>query len=283
MKKHYVNNKDVFKNHSDLVSWGSLFCIALPIWLLLLSFVCSIFKIKTTFHWFPLVVYAIVFIFLGLMLGGSINYKELRFLKKQTLKDNPFIDNKVQYWYFCDPIGKTKGEIQKLLDDRFKENNYRKKGFTRLIIVLIVGLVIIIVGCFIHKLIFNALVTYPLMILITLTNYGPSADSYLDTIYPKRSYISAINWPDCICPKCGALCDPDATKTSNEQRKTWDSTYKTTLKDKYTNGWDTTIYVEREELRTATNHSSSWNENHYCTRCKHSFSKSNGYTITERH
>jgi hypothetical protein len=57
--------------------------------------------------------------------------------------------------------------------------------------------------------------------------------------------------------------------------------YTTTTTDKYTDGYNT-LYVDRTHVGVAQNEETSWKENHYCTRCKHSFSKSNGYTITEK-
>ena len=282
MREHYVSDKKVCGNHTGITLWLVIFNILLPVFLLLLRFVCYIFKIKTTFHWFPLVVCGACFLYASFVMCASTDYRELHFLQKRTLTGHPSIEGKVQHWYFCDPIGKTQNEIQKILDKRFSENNYLKKGRIRLAIGLSIGLVIIIVACFINKLLLNALVTYPIMILFTFLYYAPSADLYLNTLYPKASFIGAIEWQDCICPKCGALCDPEATKKSDDKSSTWGSTYTTTVTDKYTDGWNT-LYVERDELRSATNHSRSWKENHYCTKCKHSFAKSQGYTYTERH
>ena len=282
MKKHYVNEKKVSNNHSTLDSFGIIFCIILPVYLLLLKFVSNLFKIQGLFHWFPIVVSVLAFLFVGAMLGSSIDYNEIRFLQKQTLTGHPSIEGKVQYWHFLDPIGKTKNEIKSELDKRFKEKNYQKKGLIKIAIYLTIGLIILIVGCFINNFVLNALVAYPAIIIISFTTYSPTADSFLNKLFrSEKAYLDQIIWPDCICPKCGALCDPDVTKTSNKKSVSWDSIYTTTTTDKYTDGYNT-LYVDRTHVGVAQNEETSWKENHYCTRCKHSFSKSNGYTITKK-
>ncbi len=207
---------------------------------------------------------------------------ESRFLQKKTLTGHPSIEGHVQRWYFCDPIGKTKDEILTILKKRFEENDYLKKGRIRLAIAVGVGLVVCAVSIFVSKVCLNALVTYPIVILFTLLNYGPSADSYLDTVFPQATYISAINWPDCICPECGVLCDPRATVVADKRHSSTLGTYTSTSTDKYTDG-ETTIYVEREEERPSVHTSSSWTENHQCPRCGKKFFKKNGYSTVDKY
>ena len=282
MKKHYVDEKKVLQNHSSLDSLGIVFCIAIPIYLLLIKFISNLFKIQSTFHWFPIVASVLVFLFAGAMIGSSIDYNELHFLQQKKLTGHPSIEGKIQYWHFLDPITKTKNEIQDTLNKKYKENNYQKKGLTKIAIYLTIGLIILIVGCFINNFVLNALVAYPAIFITSFTIYKPSAESYLNSIFPsKKGYLDQIIWSDCICPKCGALCDPDATKTLDKKSVSWDSTYTTTTTDKYTDGYNT-LWVDRTHTGVNQNEKTSWKENHHCTRCKHSFSKSNGYTITKR-
>ena len=282
MKKHYVTEDKVYKNHTGITTMSILFNIAQPVFLFLLWIVCRLFKIEGTFHWFPLVASGVFYLIAGFLVSHSTHYSESRFLQKKTLTGHPSIEGKVQRWYFCDPIGKTKAEILQILEVRFSENNYLKKGRIRLAISVGIGLVVCVVAVFANKLCLNALMTYPLMILITLLSYGPSADDYLDAVFPQATYISAINWPDCICPNCGALCDPSATVVSDKRHSSTLGSYTSTSTDKYTDG-QTTIYVEREEVRPSVHTSSSWKENHQCLRCGKTFFKKNGYSTVDRY
>ena len=216
------------------------------------------------------------------MVSSATIYSESRFLQKKTLTGHPSIEGKVQRWYFCDPVGKTKGEILKILETRFAENNYLKKGRIIIAISMGVGLVVSIVAVFINKLCLNALVTYPIVILISLLSYGPSADSYIEAVFPQANYISAINWPDCICPDCGVLCDPEATVVSDKRGSTTLGSYTSKTTDEYTDG-DYTVYVTTEEVRPSVHTSSHWVENHKCPRCGKTFFKKNGYSTVDRY
>ena len=112
-----------------------------------------------------------------------------------------------------------------------------------IIIYLTIGLVIVIAGCFINKLVFNALIVYPITYILALSTYDISVDSYLDEVFPKYDYIGAVHWTECVCPKCGSICAPGDTRVSDKEEKIWKTNYVGTKTDKYTDGVNT-IYVD---------------------------------------
>ena len=279
MKKRYVNEKKVASNHTGLTSTIFMFLVALPILSFVNWLVFHLFKFEATFHWLSLVIYSAFYIFVGLSISNSTNYAESRFLQKQTLK-GPMVEGKVQRWYFLDPVGLTLTEIDEKLKERFCQNNYLKKGRQTIAIGLAIGLALAGVACIFTKWCLNGLVTYPLVLIAFF--YGPSANAYVEAVFPQASYLSAINWPDCICPDCGTLCDPRATVIADKRRSTTLGSYTSTSTDKYTDG-ETTVYVEREEVRPSVHTSASWTECHQCPRCGKSFHKKNGYSTVDRY
>ena len=282
MARHYVQEEKRHENHEGITWMGILFDLALPVFMLLLWIVCFIFKIESGFHWLPLVACAAFYLCAGLLVYNATYYTESRFLQKKTLTGPPSINGKVQRWYFFDVEGKTREEVHAALKSRFLECDYLKKGRIKLVIFLSIGLCIAVIGCFINRIFLCTLVTYPIMILLTIFGYGPSVDGYLDTVYPKASYLSAVNWDDCVCPNCGAFCEPNATVRTNKYSSSTMTTYTRTTTDEYVYE-DGKVIVKTEEERPAEVYNSSWVENHYCTRCKHKFSEKKSFSNTTRY
>ena len=279
MKKHYAHVDNGRFSHFGLGKAGGIFCVTFPVFIFLLKFVCcTIFKIQPNYHWFPIVLSIIYFVFAGYFFLESIDYNERHFLDNQIIKIPS--GNKFQYWYFIDPIGKTQKEIGKELFKRFKAKGYMIIRLILFAIIIGFGALLLVKSYNSNKIMINAIVTSPILLLFMLCNFFPKSASYLTTIYPDYSFIDAIHWEDCICPNCGALVDPHNTTVSNNNTTNWQTKNIGKTTDKYSAG-NVTVYVETTHVTNLNHTNRSWKENHYCPKCKKTFSKKNGYTYTE--
>ncbi len=263
-----LSKKEVEDDHSGILGMGILFLLALPIYLLILSFVLKIFNIQAHFHWLPLIVNAACFSFVGAMLGCSYDYlKERHFLICHEYKNTGWEE---EYSFFLDPYGKTLPEIEAALNSKYRENGYRKKHRIRVFVFLTLGLIILLIAYFIHSALISSLVTYPIaMIVAFIFSSSISAEPCLDKVAHK--------WKECICPKCHAICKYFDSKTSDYKKTSSVYTYTTQVTDKLTDGYNN-VYIEREEQRLGVKNTSSWKETYYCKRCKSHFTKEESYT-----
>ena len=264
-----LSKKDVKEDYSGIFGMGILFLIALPIYLLLLSLVLNIFNIEAHFHWLPLVVNALVFSFAGAILACSFDHlKENHFLICHKYKNTGWED---EYSFFLTPYGKTVSEIQSALNDKYKENGYRKNHRIRILIFWAIGIIILVIAYFINRALISSLVTYPLTLIFAyICSSSISAENYLDE-------VTASKWKESICPGCNAVCNPFDAQISDKKDTTSIYTYTTTVSDKITDGYNS-AYIERDEQRLGIKKTSSWKETYYCERCKKRFSKDVNYT-----
>lgn len=264
-----LSKKDVKDDHSDILGMGILFLLALPVYLVILSFVLNIFSIKDSFHWLPLILNAVCFSIVGAFLGVSFDYmKERHFLICHKYKNTGWEES---YHFFLDPYGKTVSEIDVALNSKYKENGYRKKHRIRIFVFWVLGLIILFIAYhFINRAFISSLVTYPIALIMALIfSSSISEETYLDNV--------ASHWKECVCPKCHAICNYYSAKTSDYKKSSSIYTYTTQTTDKITDGYNS-VYVEREQQRLGVKNTSSWKKTYYCERCKSYFTKEESYT-----
>ena len=258
-----VKKEEVFSGKFMMrIIMNVLLIIALVIYLVAIHYLTKFcVKGEKLFHWLPITLSVVAFFFAGLF-AGSCSYKNDHWTK-------PFSEKYAEWIY--DPIGKTVGEVESFVKAHYKKEEFASSDLTVIIGFLVLDLVVLCMGLFASLYILNALVVFPLWIVVAIFSREPTADSYV------RDVLDDDEWRKCICDKCGAIYSKWDYKTSNHRETQSLGSRQVTVTDKYTDGIDT-LYVDREETRYFVRTNTSFDKNFTCPRCKNVMVEKFNYT-----
>jgi hypothetical protein len=242
-----------------------LLCVALAIYLLIFNFLLGKFMPQdTVIHWLPIAISAVAFYFAG-YLAGMCDFKTTHWQNKSM--------NSKRYIYICSPIGKTESEISDFISKQFKKDDFNTSDLTILVAFFVFDLIILgAFAFFASSYTFNALIAFPVWIIVALIARIPTAYSYLYD-------VMGADWKKYVCPHCKAIYGKFDYKTTNHSEKEWISSHDVNVTDKYTDGINT-VWVDRTETRYNINHNSSFDKIYTCPRCKKQIKENFSYTQT---